>query len=155
MRTTWTREHRLALVDGHRGQLDGGADDVNVVPSRSQVGFDDQRALLEMRQQFVGVGGDVRGGDGNPTRLEDAAGDDLVVQRSGGGVRVQNRGAQLVQRPGEAEREPAELPQHIEIVFHSEGREVDGAARRMHDVHHGAHLHERLCHERPVTAAAR
>ena len=60
-----------------------------------------------------------------------------------------------MQRPGDAEREPAEFAQDIEIVAHREGRELERPARRMDDLHDGARFRERLCHERPVAAAAR
>ena len=146
-------EHRLAALVRYFVELRPASHDSHMVTARSLIRLDDERCRVQKRGQRSRFRCDECGGRWHSGRLQDSDRDDLVMQRRGNGIRVDDGGAHFMQRSGQTEGETARLSQHVEIVLDPERREVDEALHRMDHVDVDIRLLERLHDRRHIAPA--
>src|SRR5881396_3016794 len=136
-------------------EVGAAPDDSDVVAARALIRLDHDRPVLQQGKQSVGAGRDVRGRHRHAGGLEGSSGDDLVAQCSRGWVGVDDCGAQPVKRPGEAEGEPADLVEDVQVVLDTDAGQLHRptGGRGHDDIYRRSQLRERPNDTRHLTGA--
>ena len=104
---------------------------------------------------MVGLLPNVCGRRGHARSLQYSRRHDLIAQCRRHGIGIHDHGTQSMERSRQTEREPARLPQNVEVIFDANSRQIHGVIHRVDDIHDGSKVGDCLHDCRHKASAAR